>query len=145
MSTAITSFTGEYRFLSNFYPAEVFWLGMDFKTVEHAYQATKCFDVDYVQAIRACQTPAQAKALGSRCELRHDWDEVKVPIMSALVCRKFNGSGELRGRLLATGNATLVEGNTWGDKFWGVCDGEGRNMLGKILMETRAMLNGDIQ
>lgn len=32
------------------------------------------------------------------------------------------------------------EGNTWGDKFWGVCDGEGENHLGKLLMEVRAEL-----
>jgi len=40
-------------------------------------------------------------------------------------------------RLLATGDQELIEGNTWGDRFWGVCDGEGQNQLGRLLMELR--------
>lgn len=39
--------------------------------------------------------------------------------------------------LLKTGDEELVEGNTWGDTFWGVCKGKGRNELGKILMKVR--------
>lgn len=44
--------------------------------------------------------------------------------------------------LLNTGEAELIEGNTWGDKFWGaVWDKElgwvGQNWLGKLLMEER--------
>ena len=44
---------------------------------------------------------------------------------------------ELREKLLATGDEELIEGNWWNDKFWGVCKGEGCNMLGLILMEVR--------
>ncbi len=44
---------------------------------------------------------------------------------------------DLAQRLLATGDAELVEGNNWGDRFWGICRGEGRNELGKILMKVR--------
>ena len=39
--------------------------------------------------------------------------------------------------LLATGDAKIVEGNTWGDVFWGVCNGVGENHLGEILMKVR--------
>jgi predicted NAD-dependent protein-ADP-ribosyltransferase YbiA (DUF1768 family) len=31
----------------------------------------------------------------------------------------------------------LIEGNYWKDTFWGICDGIGKNYLGKILMEVR--------
>ena len=44
---------------------------------------------------------------------------------------------ELGNKLLETGNQELVEGNTWGDIFWGVCNGKGQNWLGKILMMVR--------
>ena len=44
---------------------------------------------------------------------------------------------ELAEALLATGDAELVEGNTWGDPFWGVYKGKGENMLGRLLMEVR--------
>ena len=39
--TRITRFHGEYRFLSNFYPVKVEYDGVQYPTVEHAYQAAK--------------------------------------------------------------------------------------------------------
>lgn len=59
--------------------------------------------------------------------------------MKDLVRQKFQHP-ELKKKLLKTKNATLIEGNTWGDVYWGVCNGVGENNLGKILMETRAKL-----
>jgi hypothetical protein len=46
----------------------------------------------------------------------------------------------LKQLLLATGDKELIEGNTWGDTFWGVCNGIGQNHLGKILMAKRTEL-----
>ena len=43
--------------------------------------------------------------------------------------------------LLATDDMEIIEGNVWGDTFWGVCDGKGENNLGKVLMEVRQHLN----
>ena len=43
----------------------------------------------------------------------------------------------LRSQLLATGEAKLIEGNHWGDTFWGVCRGQGENHLGMLLMKAR--------
>jgi predicted NAD-dependent protein-ADP-ribosyltransferase YbiA (DUF1768 family) len=31
----------------------------------------------------------------------------------------------------------IVEENSWGDTFWGVSGGKGRNELGKLLMKIR--------
>ena len=53
---------------------------------------------------------------------------------------KFKPGSELAGKLLNTGDAELVEGNHWGDRYWGVCDGEGQNKLGKLLMQVRGEL-----
>ena len=39
--------------------------------------------------------------------------------------------------LQETQNKYLEETNHWNDTFWGVCNGIGENMLGKILMEIR--------
>jgi predicted NAD-dependent protein-ADP-ribosyltransferase YbiA (DUF1768 family) len=40
----------------------------------------------------------------------------------------------------------LIEGNTWGDKYWGQCPiGNGRNELGKILMAIRDDITKDIK
>ena len=52
---------------------------------------------------------------------------------------KFN-IPELKQKLLETGNTELVEGNTWGDTFWGVYNVEGENILGRLLMKVREEL-----
>lgn len=86
--------------------------------------------------IREAATPGQAKKLGQGVSLRPDWESVKVDLMRTFVRKKFENPF-LRPLLLATGDAELVEGNTWNDTFWGVCRGRGQNWLGRILMEVR--------
>lgn len=61
-------------------------------------------------------------------------------VMLQLLRQKFLGDEELRRKLLRTGDAMLVEGNYWGDTYWGVCFGSGKNMLGKLLMQVREEL-----
>ena len=46
----------------------------------------------------------------------------------------------LRAKLLATGDQELAEENTWGDMFWGTCNGQGKNRLGILLMHMRSMI-----
>src|SRR5690348_9381030 len=60
----IAEFQGEYRFLSNFWPAEVAYEGITYPTAEHAYQAAKTMDVNERKRIAALPTPAEAKAAG---------------------------------------------------------------------------------
>ena len=83
------------------------------------------------------KTPGQVKRSGTRVQLREDWEDIKLNIMEEVNYLKFAQHKDLRVKLLATGQEELVEGNTWGDKFWGVCDNEGQNWLGKILMKVR--------
>lgn len=132
----IESFAGEFRFLSNFWPADVKLDGMTFRTVEHAYQAAKTNDIEERAAIQALDSPGQAKRAGRKVRMRPDWEVVKVKIMTELVTQKFT-SQPLRAKLLTTGDRILIEGNTWNDRFWGVCNGSGRNVLGHILMGVR--------
>lgn len=78
-----------------------------------------------------------AKRAGQRLALRPDWEQIKQAVMLNLQRQKYSYP-ELRTLLLATGNLELIEGNTWGDTYWGVCNGVGDNWLGKILMQVRA-------
>lgn len=133
---AINRFDGEHRFLSNFYPSPILFDGVPVATVEHAYQASKTFDPEQRAVIARAFSPGQAKRLGRHVQLRPDWEHDKVLVMAELVRIKFRNP-HLRGLLLATGDALLVEGNDWGDTYWGVCRGVGLNMLGKILMIER--------
>src|SRR5437667_2514871 len=130
----IAEFQGEYRFLSNFYPAEVVYEGISFPTVEHAYQSAKTLDINQRKRIAAIKTPAEAKTEGRKLKLRDDWETAKFEVMQDCVRYKFTHHGELRDKLLATGDKILEEGNTWGDRIWGVYQGQGENHLGKILM-----------
>lgn len=146
----ITSFTGDNAFLSNFYPSPVKLRDGDddyvYPTVEHAYQASKTVDWAERDLFKKPTivyrgkvvnlTPGIAKKLGREITLRHNWKDIKLVIMTDLIHSKFQ-IPELRQKLLDTGDAELIEGNWWGDRYWGVCNGEGENHLGQILMNTR--------
>ena len=136
----IGSFNGEHRFLSNFWPSPVEMCGMVFPTVEHAYVAAKTENGDVRRRVLELATPGEAKRFGRTIELRPGWDQMKLRTMRELVRRKFRGNPDLGHMLLATGDQQLVEGNRWGDTFWGVCDGVGENHLGRILMDVRREL-----
>ena len=143
----IDSFSGEFAFLSNFYfaairtrPTRSCPKGIEYPTSEHAYQAAKTRDIRKRRALARLPRPNEAKKAGREMVLRDDWDEVKVRIMTSIVRAKFRQHPELADKLLATGNALLVEGNWWHDTFWGVCGGVGHNYLGKILMMVRREL-----
>jgi ribA/ribD-fused uncharacterized protein len=137
---AIDKFEGENRFLSNFWLCDIYDTEDEevYRSVEHIFQAKKTLDKKERKAIRECATPGQAKKMGKTVTLRADWEQVKIPYMKTFVKQKFVIHRDLLEKLLATGDEELIEGNTWGDDFWGVCNnGIGQNNLGKILMEVR--------
>jgi len=132
----ISEFQGKYRWLSNFWSCMVEYEGLRFASSEAAYQAAKCAnDFDKLQFIGI--EPGASKRLGRHINIRHDWEKVKIHVMTDIVRAKFKQNDDLRKLLIDTGDAKLVEGNTWNDTFWGVCNGIGRNELGKILMKVR--------
>ena len=154
----IDSFTGKYFYLSNFSEHSVHLQGLHFPTAEAAFQAMKTIWVVERIAIRDQPTPGKAKRLGNKrppagaprtrghddrlfTTLQPNWEKVKVREMEIVVARKFNQHPELIKKLLATGNAKLIEGNNWRDDFWGCIKRNGkwhgRNELGKILMKLR--------
>lgn len=132
----INSFDGNFAFLSNFYPSPVVQRGVIYPTVEHAYQASKTLDLAKRALLFTTGMPGQAKRIGQTLELRADWNEVRLGVMRKLLRQKFSEPG-MRRRLLDTGSEELVEGNWWGDSYWGVYNGHGLNHLGKLLMEIR--------
>jgi len=140
----INEFQGRYKFLSNFWPVWLEFEGFFYPTVEHAYQASKTKEPYERKKIRFAKTAGKAKRYGKHVILRQDWEEVKLQIMESLVRQKFTKYKDLCEQLLATGDAKLAEGNWWHDTFWGVCNGVGRNHLGKILMKVRNELNNSL-
>lgn len=122
--------------MSNFHPAVVALDGETYVSVEHAYQAAKSLDADERAMIRRMPTPAGAKRVGRILTIRSDWEQLRLSIMHSLLLQKFSHP-MLKNSLRSTASHELVEGNTWGDTFWGVCDGVGENHLGRLLMEIR--------
>lgn len=152
MSEVIDRFTDEYKFLSNFYPVEVRYpdydsvITMTYPSVEHAYQAQKTLDQEKKEWVRDAPTFGDAKKRGQSLPLRAGWTpQTRVQVMTTLLRQKFRDE-PLRSQLLATGDAELIEGNTWHDQFWGDCRCDhhrvqgGLNWLGSILMRIRSEL-----
>jgi len=115
-------------------------MGFEVATLEHAFQLAKTLDPRARSEIAAASTPGQAKRLGRGVEMRAGWEESKCAVMEALLIQKFTRHAQLAHVLLGTGEADLVEGNSWGDTYWGVCNGVGRNQLGCRLMRVRMHL-----
>jgi ribA/ribD-fused uncharacterized protein len=136
VSWKVTSFDGQHTFLSNFYASPMRWHGLDFRTLEHAYQWSKIVPPDAKELVRNAWHPGAAKRLARALPMRPDWDAIKVAVMLDLLRIKF-AVPDLRDRLRSTGDAELVEGNTWNDTFWGICRGVGENHLGRLLMQVR--------
>lgn len=136
----ISEFRGKYFFLSNFYSCTVTYNGVTYSNTEAAFHAQKC--------PARCRefsklNPSEAKRLGRKVSLRKDWETVKDGIMHDIVKAKFTQNPDLQKKLLDTGTQELVEGTTWHDTYWGIDlnTGEGKNKLGKILMDIRSELS----
>jgi ribA/ribD-fused uncharacterized protein len=144
----IISFRDKDYFLSNYFPRKFIWRGIEFDTGEQSFSYAKTFHVPVARQqvfrdnILAAKTPADAKKLGRACPIDvEEWNKRRVVYMREIIHSKFSCNPDLVGALINTGAAPLVEGNDWGDTFWGKCrvDGKvvGLNMLGTILMEER--------
>lgn len=141
MMSSIDCFRAKYSFLSNFYPTQIFHDGYTYPSVEHAFQAFKTDNLEQKALIRSMVSPLKAKRFGKKVDLKVNWLEIRVGVMKNLLEIKFQDQF-LKDLLMETGDATIVEGNTWGDDFWGCIKDEngnwvGANVLGKLLMEVR--------
>lgn len=135
----IHKFKGEYYFLSNFYACEIEMDGKTYPSVEHAYQAAKSLSPSDRTLIRNQYSPKEAKKYGRLLvAIRPDWESIRINTMENLVRQKFQDP-VLSFLLVDTGEADIVEGNSWGDQFWGktLPDMRGENHLGIILMKVR--------
>lgn len=135
----IDRFYGEYEFLSNFHLAPVMYEGQMYRSSEAAFQAAKVCDPEKRIPFTTMDSYTAKKA-GRKVTLRHDWNEIRDQVMYRICLDKFTRNPKLREKLLATGDALLIEGNHWKDTYWGVCDGVGQNKLGNTLMHIRGIL-----
>lgn len=138
----IKEFKNEWRFLSNFYYHKMVVDGTIHMSMEHYFQYSKTNNVADAAAILNAKTPGEAKRIGGKVELIENWDQIKDDIMLNGLRAKFSWP-YLINLLEFTDGYELIEGNYWGDKYWGVClkTNEGENKLGKLLMQVRDEIN----
>lgn len=141
----INQFRGEYNWLSNMYSCDIMFDGHLFKSVENAYMASK--NVENRDWFQFClnNPPNICKKESKNILLRADWEKVKVKIMYGFLEQKFKQE-PFKTKLLTTKNENIVEGNYWGDSFWGVDLKQnpniGENFLGRSIMDIRKKLRG---
>lgn len=147
----VPEFKDEHFYLSNFFEAPVIFSmdgeGVTFNTNEAAFQAAKFHAMNnpdketrqnYVHQVANAPTPSKAKYAGRAVDIDLDvWHSMRDQVMREVVFQKFLQHPGLRERLVSTTCSMLVEGNAWGDKYFGRCEGKGYNKLGVILMEVR--------
>lgn len=142
-------FTGQWNLIDNFAPTPVTVdVGRGehaFPTSEHAYAAAKAENLHEYLFIASAVSPGIAKSRGRMCVLRADWETIKFEIMWKILLAKFDQNPDALQVLRETRHRPIYEGNTWGDRIWGVTRTRagtwvGRNALGKMLMELREMV-----
>lgn len=146
----IKGFEGKYDCFSNFCMHDTIFIKLPYgkkdaksygsDNVETLFQAAKCTNHKDIQSIILTATPSEAKKLGRKVELRKDWEYIKEEVMRELLNKKFDFFPEFKNLLAdIPDDIVIAEFNTWNDKEWGVSSKtlEGKNKLGKILMELR--------
>lgn len=160
----ITKVKEESGWLSCMSAYPVTYQGTQYKTCEALFQALRFEGYPDIQkVIQECPSPMRAKMIArkNREKLNRGakWDEAPsdIPLMKECLELKLGQNPDLKEKLIATGNATIIEDCTTHDResarFWGAVkiDGKwiGENNFGKIWMEIRNELidemNGQIK
>lgn len=134
----ITRFKGEYDYLSNRYPCRIVWEGLEYRSAEAAFQASKCKDEKERKVFAGCSTD-KAVLKGKDLTPYPGWEEAQISIMGSILQAKFEQNPVLMRKLLETGSSILVNGNNKQETFWGIdlYSWIGENHLGRIIMNIR--------
>lgn len=156
----IEGFFNEYRWLSNFWEVDIKFDGITYPSIEHYYVAMKIDEPQKItikinnkdtkvlmtvlqlrEYISKLETPGKAKKLGMKLIKRKDWDDIKISIMEFGLRQKYTQE-PFKQNLIDTYPQKIIETNYWNDTFWGVYEGNGKNILGKLIMKIREEIRG---
>ncbi|TFK49471.1 DUF1768-domain-containing protein [Heliocybe sulcata] len=130
-----------YFEFSNFSDHPIRYNGKDYSTGEHLFQALKFLNDEDSENIRLQSSPEAAKRMAQTLShrIREGWITRRIN-MDEVLMLKFTQHQDLRDKLFATGDTSLIEDSPE-DPFWGTgADGRGRNELGKALERLRSVL-----
>ena len=131
---------GDWGEFSNWWPAPIRIDGIVWPTTEHYYMSQKTKDPKLQLEIRRAPSAREAKRLGRKLTLRKGWDSMKFDVMLKACRAKFNQHEDLKQLLLSTGYRPIHENCS--DPWWGGGPHfpEGKNLLGKVLVQVRKEL-----
>ena len=129
--------------LDNFSAFSIVINGVEYKTVEHAFQTLKFLETEpeIASKIKNSNSPFEARELAHayKPQRRKDWSKIKYKIMEQLLLEKVKQNPYVKEKLIRTKPYKIVEDcGADNDKDWGCgLDGTGENNLGKIWMKIR--------
>lgn len=132
-------YEGEWNVFNNFSAFMVFWRGVLWATVEHAYQSAKFTDEKIILEIKTALSPHDAKRIARRHKdsVRPDWLSINLGVMEEILRTKVAQHPYVKKKLIESKGLELVEDSPR-DSFWGRGpDWKGLNWLGKIWMKIR--------
>lgn len=135
-----------YGAFSNLYRREFMFEGEVYPTAEHAYQAGKARKLAVREWLMNAPSPALLAMAAHGLyywDIAPGWSKTKFDRMKRVLLAKFSTFDDLRELLLSTGKHRLVETATTDspvNRLWGEVNGQGKNMLGVLLMEVREEL-----
>ena len=135
--------SGEGCRLSMFWTEDVRIGQWEYESGEQGYQHIKAKvtgNHDLAQLIFEAENPQDVKDWGKKVNkvMGGVDNDLKVDILVMVVRARIQQSERFRQELMETGDK-VIEHNVK-DPFWGIIDGIGNNMYGKILMRERDML-----
>lgn len=140
MAKVIDCFENEWQVFRNPYHVYIEYEDIVFPSTEHAYHAAKSTNMDFRRSL--VDLPwNEARQRGRATKLRPGWEDgLKLQVMEEVNLIKYTTNKFCYDKLMSTRGYELIEGNWWGDRYWGVCNGVGENHLGLILMKIRQRL-----
>ena len=134
----INQFKGEYDFLNNRFGCRFVWQGLQYGSVEAAFQSSKCVDESERKVFAGCSAD-KAALKGKELVPYSGWEDDCFDLMESIQRVKFEQNPALMKKLIDTGNRLLINGNNKQETYWGVdlYSWQGENHLGKIIMNIR--------
>ena len=138
---SVRSVIGPKDPLSNFFPCELKFSGIVFRSVEHAYQWKKAMFHEkgaLAEEIKLAHTAEYCKKLAKELGNLREWDEIKVEFMKELLLLKWEQIPAFRDELKACRGTKIV--HPIPNSYWGTrrtrLGKPGRNIFGQLLEDV---------
>lgn len=131
----VTEFKGDNFFLHTAKLCNFQYDGFYWESIDVAFDYARVIDKSNAYRFLGLNS-CQSKLLANSLPNVENWDSIKLDVMYELNKCKFLQNRDLMDRLCST-DYYLANNNSYGDSYWGIHNGVGKNYLGLILMLIR--------